>query len=444
MIHHQQILRFVLGYFLATSCSTTLSFASFIPTNCQITESCHSLSIGSGQSRRSSVFLRSSGSGFDGLSSALSKLESQWIENSKVSSQKSNKNRWEKIILDNFGDGDEEKRNVGSTYSQLEEQVVYLLTPPNNSTPSSIVLFLGGAVLGSYPHIAYSELLHRLSDKTNAAVLSVPYAVGINHFDISKLCEKIFQKSIRYMDEKVYPQSSSNHNNNFAGIDSLPVYALGHSLGCKLHLIRMAAVTNSWKNLKGIAFISFNNYGLPQSVSMAKSFATKLNGAAQQESSNDAIMDFFFDFVEQTTQGIGLDFSPNPTETERIINMKFTADLQEKCRMFKFDNDELDCTAQFISSCPTSSIGTPSLSVLPGTHLTPVYLKFGVNDLPETAQMFTGKLTDFRSASFGDDEQLDILVEELCGWMNGKPPRHSSVRQTTPQLLSTGINDKPT
>ena len=399
--------------------------------------------VGSGQSRRSSVFLRSSSSGFDGLSSALSKLESQWIENSKVSSQKSNKNRWEKIILDNFGDEGEEERNDGSTYSKSEEQVVYLLTPPNNSTPSSIVLFLGGAVLGSYPHIAYSELLHRLSDKTNAAVLSVPYAVGINHFDISKLCEKIFQKSIRYMDEKIYPQSSSKNSNNFSIIDSLPVYALGHSLGCKLHLIRMAAVTNSWENLKGIGFISFNNYGLPQSVSMAKSFATKLNGAAQQQSSNDAIMDFFFDFVEQATQGIGLDFSPNPAETERIINIKFTSDLQEKCRMFKFDNDELDCTSRFISSSPTSYTGTPTLSVLPGTHLTPVYLKFGVSDLPGTAQMFTGKLTDFRSASFGDNEQLDILVEELCDWMNGKPPRHSSLRQTTPQLLSTGTNDKP-
>mmetsp|Transcript_23296 Transcript_23296/g.33421 ORF Transcript_23296/g.33421 Transcript_23296/m.33421 type:complete len:100 (-) Transcript_23296:1085-1384(-) len=87
MIHHLQIFRYALGYFLATTCSTTLSFASFIPTNSQISESCHSL-LGSGQSRRSSVFLRSSGSGFDGLSSALSKLESQWIENSKVSSQK--------------------------------------------------------------------------------------------------------------------------------------------------------------------------------------------------------------------------------------------------------------------------------------------------------------------------------------------------------------------
>jgi len=96
------------------------------------------------------------------------------------------------------------------------------------------------------------------------------------------------------MDESIYPQSSSKNSNNFSIIDSLPVYALGHSLGCKLHLIRMAAVTNSWENLKGIGFISFNNYGLPQSVSMAKSFATKLNGAAQQQSSNDAIMDFFF------------------------------------------------------------------------------------------------------------------------------------------------------
>lgn len=372
--------------------------------------------------RRSLFPLRSSsgggGIGFDGLSSALSKIESrQLIEGSMTSPNKRKENRWEKIILDNnsFSDDRKEYEDPFSTSPEWnsQEQAVYLLKPPNSSTPKSIILFLGGAVLGSYPHIAYSELLHRISDKTNAAVLAVPYPLGLNHFELSKSCEKLFQKAITYMDEKIYPQPSSTNGT----IDSLPVYVLGHSLGCKLHLIRMAAVKNSWENLKGIGFISFNNYGLPQSVSMAKSFASALNGEAQKKNSNDEpLMDMFFNFVEQAAQGIGFDFSPNPTETERMIRLKFTDDLQEKCRMFQFDQDDLDCTEQFMNCC-----SKPSVSVLPGTHLTPVYLKFGVTDLPETTQILTEQLTDFQSASFGNEKQLDMLVGEVCSWMDGAP-----------------------
>jgi|NOAtaT_6_FD_contig_61_1693001_length_1398_multi_2_in_0_out_0_1 hypothetical protein len=362
-----------------------------------------------------------SGIGFDGLTSALSKIESrQLIEKSRLKSSKERKeNRWEKITLDSFTDDAREDNETPFSLSGLnnQEQVVYILRPPDNAEPQSIILFLGGAVLGSYPHIAYSELLHRISSKTNSSVIAVPYPIGLNHFDISKLCEKQFQQAVTHMEENMYtaqPPSSKSI------VCSLPIYVLGHSLGCKLHLIRMSAVKNSWENLKGIGFVSFNNYGLSQSVSMAKSFASSLNGEAQKKPSNDEtqIMDIFFNFVEQAAQGIGFDFSPNPVETERMIRLKFTNELQEKCRVFQFDQDELDCTQQFIRCCPNASVST-----LPGTHLTPVYLQFGVNDLPENTQTLAQQMTDYQSASFGNEEQLDLLVDEVCSWMKGEPPQ---------------------
>lgn len=380
------------------------------------------------------------GIGFDGLTSALSKIESrQLMEESRLKSSKTRKeNRWEKIALDNFTDDATEDMEYSSSIPGVNsvEQVVYILRPPEDSTPQSIILFLGGAVLGSYPHIAYSELLHRISSKTNSSVIAVPYPIGLNHFDIAKSCEKQFQKAITYMEENMYiPQPPSTKSI----ISSLPIYVLGHSLGCKLHLIRISAVKRSWENLNGIGFISFNNYGLSQSVSMAKSFASSLSGE-QKKASNEKtqMMDIFFNFVEQAAQGIGFDFSPNPVETERMARLKFTNELQEKCRVFQFDQDELDCTEQFISCCPIASV-----SKLPGTHLTPVYLQFGINDLPETAQSLTEQLTDYQSASFGNEEQLNILVDEVCSWMKGEPSqsKQQAEKQDTTLRLPSNLID---
>ena len=410
--------------------SATRQTLSFVPQSCSLSRTCSKhypckQSLVRSSQRLGKFSLRSSNdsNGFDGLSSALSLLEAQWQDqqSSVSASERNKKNRWEKLVLDNFNsDEDNEQQEQSfrsSTTSQQGMQTVYLLKPPNNSRPSSIILFLGGAVLGSYPHIAYSELLHRISDMTNAAILAVPYEIGINHLDIAKSCEKLFQKAIRYVDQNMYHQPSSAE----AAIDSLPKYALGHSLGCKLHVIRMAAIPNSGQELRGIGYISFNNYGLANSISMGRSFANQLNGQPAQQSNNEPMMDVVFSFMEQAAQGIGIDFTPSPADTERIISMKFTPELQRKCRLFQFDDDELDCTNDFVRCCPSSSTG-PSLSSLPGTHLTPVYLKFGVDDLPETAQMFAGQVTDFQSASFGNEGQLDTLVQEICDWMDGKPP----------------------
>lgn len=377
------------------------------------------------------------GIGFDGLTSALSKIESrQLIEESRLKpSKKRKENRWEKITLESFTDDATEDQESSSSSPGVNnvEQVVYILRPPDDSAPQSIILFLGGAVLGSYPHIAYSELLHRISSKTNSSVIAVPYTIGLNHFDISKSCEILFQKAIAYMEENMYtPQPPSNKSI----ISSLPIYVLGHSLGCKLHLIRMSAVKNSWENLNGIGFISFNNYGLSQSVSMAKSFASSLNGEQKKASNEETqIMDIFFNFVEQAAQGIGFDFSPNPVETERIARLKFTNELQEICRVFQFDQDELDCTEQFMSCCPIASV-----SKLPGTHLTPVYLEFGINDLPETAQSLTEQLTDYKSASFGNEEQLNMLVDDVCSWMKGEPTQSKQQAEKHDTILRLPSN----
>jgi hypothetical protein len=58
---------------------------------------------------------------------------------------------------------------------------------------------------------------------------------------------------------------------------------------------------------------------------------------------------------------------------------RFDDALQQKTRLFVFDEDNLDDSKEFLENCS----GGPRLSTsgLPGGHLAPVYFKLGVDDL---------------------------------------------------------------
>jgi len=107
--------------------------------------------------------------------------------------------------------------------------------------------------------------------------------------------------------------------------------------------------------------------------------------------------------------------------------------------LFKFDDDDLDSSTRFLDCFEE---GEPSVSKLPGTHLSPVFLKLGVDDLdlPEEARVMADAATGgFQNASFGNEEVLDTLVEEVSDWMLGKSPRSPS--QRSGQKLIAGVLD---
>ena len=51
-----------------------------------------------------------------------------------------------------------------------------------------VVHFVGGAVLGSYPHIAYDAFLRRLGDDAGVVVVATPYELGVDHA-IARECQ---------------------------------------------------------------------------------------------------------------------------------------------------------------------------------------------------------------------------------------------------------------
>jgi len=386
--------------------------------------------------KRSTIKLHSenNGDGMIELTSALAKLDRQW-QLSQQSKRGGNTigNEWIPLPLN---DNDPSSTTTATT-TRDPNNLVYLLEP-SVGTPSITLLFVGGAGLGQFPHIAYNELLKRISTKCNAAVIAVPYEVGLDHFELAKVTgEKIRKALIHCEDIRSY---SSN----------MPKFMLGHSLGAKLQTITLSATNDavSAEELAGVGFMSFNNFGFKNTITMAKSFAQELRNDRVKKAGvdtasvsddmsggggdNNAMFDMLFNLAEVAVGAVGVEFTPSPDDTKRILSLKYDGKLQSKTRLFVFDDDELDSSLDIVDSCTAGSSsssddGSDGLtsSGLRGSHLTPVFLKFGLEDLdlPEEAREMAGQVAGgFQNASFGDEEYLNEAVDEVCGWILGREP----------------------
>lgn len=318
---------------------------------------------------------------FSELTSTLARIDNQW----KIQQQAKAASRWKTVPLSTEGNDD----------------FVYLLEPPYNSIPSCIIMFIGGAGLGTYPHIAYNEFLLRLSNRLNAAVITTPYQVGLDHLELAKTTGDRLRRAIVYCEDK------------YGFSDQVPVFSLSHSLGAKLTCIYFAATEQS---VDGVGYIAFNNYSFSKTLSMVTDYA-KLIGDGSSSSQPDALKDTLqtlFNFAELAVNAAGLEFSPSPSDTERIIQQKYP--FASKTSVFTFLDDNLDDTTSFVDSVG-DFVRTKQL---PGTHLTPVYFKFSVDDLPEEAQTIMAESSDFQNVSFGDEDELESLVESVKNWILGK------------------------
>lgn len=341
------------------------------------------------------------------LTSALARLDQEWQIQQQAQGPKS---RWTKLVLPR---DDQDTVTEVTPAFETQQDFVYLLEPPS-SNPSCIICFLGGAGLGSFPQVAYNEFLLRISDRLNAAVITSPYDVGLDHFALSQKSGENLRKAIVYCQDDPARQYPEN----------LPIYSLSHSLGAKLQTIYVAATQQEFD---GMGFLAFNNFDFAQTIAMARDFADAIQ--AQQGRSFSApgmggmdsnLMDTIFGFAEQAIGAIGLDFSPSKSDTSRLITLRYDEDFQKKTRLFVFDDDTLDSSRSFVEDCDGSG---PTVSGLPGNHLTPVYFKFDLDDLPEEAREIAAEAAGGMSgASFGNEEELNSLVDEVCAWIKGQGP----------------------
>ncbi len=197
------------------------------------------------------------------------------------------------------------------------------------SQPIGIIHFLGGAFVATAPHITYRWLLEQLGRAGYAVIATSFVNTTLDHGAIARVVLNRFE----YILERLQTR------NIFAG-RYLPIYGLGHSMGCKLHLLigSLFPVERA-----GNILLSFNNYP----VNRAIPFAQQLN----------------------LTPALNLEFIPSPEETKLIITEDYNI---RRNLLIKFSQDNIDQTLELKPILQARFPNLVAIKTLPGNHTTPL------------------------------------------------------------------------
>jgi len=198
-----------------------------------------------------------------------------------------------------------------------------------------VIHFVGGAFVAVAPQVTYRRLLEFLG-KRNYAIIATPVVNTFDHGTLAAQALRQFNTSLEYCE-------SQGRLKRF-----LPLYGLGHSLGCKLHLL-MASLYGAER--AGNIFMAFNNYSSAQSIPLMETLLKSENLRPLRDNLGNT------------------EFSPSPRETERIIHQGYRV---RRNFLIRFQNDDIDQTArliQILSQRPDFLITAKRLA---GNHLTPL------------------------------------------------------------------------
>lgn len=243
----------------------------------------------------------------------------------------------------------------------------WVLVPPH---PVGIIHFLGGAFVAAAPNVTYRWLLENLGG-CGYAIVATPF---VNTFDHSAIARSVLNQF-----EVIFSRLQSR---NYQLSGYLPVYGLGHSLGCKLHLLigSLFEVERS-----GNILISFNNYPVKRAVP-------------------------FLDSLKIDT-ALNLEFSPSPAQTQTLIAENYGI---RRNLLIRFRDDEID---QTLTLKPLLKYRFPELVAavtLQGNHLTPLAQEIEW----QTPEVFTpfDALGQWVKQELGRDVRR--LRDEIVRWLN--------------------------
>ena len=249
----------------------------------------------------------------------------------------------------------------------LEISGSYVLVP---RYPIAIIHFLGGAFVGTAPNFTYRWLLEELA-KEGYAIIATPF---VNTFDHLAITRNVLNRFEGILDRL--------QTNNSLGQGYLPIYGIGHSMGCKLHLLigSLFSVERA-----GNVLISFNNYPVKKAIP----------------------------FLEQLDieNYLNLEFTPSPDETKLIIEKDY---LVRRNLLVKFTDDNIDETKILEPILDDKYPNLIALQTLSGNHLTPLS-----QDITwEAGEIFTplDAVGQWVKQNFSRD--LYRLKDEVLRWLN--------------------------
>ena len=233
-----------------------------------------------------------------------------------------------------------------------------------------IVHFLGGAFVATAPQLSYRSFLEQIS-QAGFAIIATPFLNTLDHLAIAR---EVLNRLETVIDRL--------QKTNKLGKRYLPIYGIGHSMGCKLHLLigSLYEVERA-----GNILISFNNYPASRAIPFMEQF--------------------------NIAPAIDVEFVPSPTETERLIAQHYKI---RRNLLIKFTQDEIDQTVQLNPVLQQRFPKLIALINLPGNHLTPL----GQELKWQTGQVFTplDALGQWFNRSLSGD--LYRLQTEITAWLN--------------------------
>lgn len=220
---------------------------------------------------------------------------------------------------------------------------LWVLEPPANGEPRQerSIAFIGGSYLAAAPQLSYRRLLEALAHQ-GWRVLAWSYVPGFDHQAQANEAWRAFRS---------------------AGPTSL---RLGHSLGCKLHLL----APDGGRGCNGLVAISFNNFSAERSVPLLAELGQQLNFRSE--------------------------FSPSPEETLRQVASSYR---QSRNLLVRFDRDGIDQSSRLLGVLQARAGDNSELQELPGDHLTPA----------------SGGLRRQVLGAWADDPRRQRAMERLAG-----------------------------
>ncbi len=191
--------------------------------------------------------------------------------------------------------------------------------------PIGLIEMIGGSYLATTPNITYKRFLESLR-KQNLAIHAWTYLPGLDHQAQANEAWKAFRECRLKLESRI-------------GGGSLKPIRIGHSLGCKLHLIS----PDGGRRSKRFIGISFNNFKADKSIPILGKIKKKLKFQTE--------------------------FSPSPIETINIIKNKY---VQSENLLIRFSDDQLDQSNLLLDQLRMRENDNSSIIELKGNHLTPV------------------------------------------------------------------------
>ena len=224
------------------------------------------------------------------------------------------------------------------------------------SRPAGLIEIIGGSYISVKPHITYKRLFSGLLQR-NFAVHSWSYIPNFDHQIQANQAWKQFRLSRNILEKRV-------------GLIQKSI-RLGHSLGCKLHLL----APDGGRNCNGLISISFNNFKADRSIPMLRKMSQKLNFQTE--------------------------FSPSPSETLNLIGEYYE---QMNNLLIKYKNDNLDQSTLLLQTLEQRDSDKSQILHHDGNHLTPVSL--GLRE----------KLIRSNSQNSLKYKKIDLLINQITNW----------------------------